>query len=122
MAICDDHPGLRAEILVDGQPLQEYDDEEGAPDTISKYVEATSGKEFAVRVIFCQPFTTQHGVQVRLSVDGASDRTLFFPPDKIYSPAGATKRGVSFQEDGKWYRRNYRFTSLNIGETPGTIW
>jgi hypothetical protein len=116
MAICDDHPGLRAEIVVDGQALKEYDDEEAAPNTITKYIEASSGKCFAMKMSFDPPFPTRYGVEVRVSVDGASGRKISYAPDQLYTPAGHVKSGVSFQENGRWFRQNYCFTALNIGE------
>lgn len=48
-------PGVIVEILVSGQPLPEYDDiDEGPilPNTVTKYIEAQSDAEFAVRVRF----------------------------------------------------------------------
>ena len=117
MAICDDHPGLKAQIVVDATPLQEYDDEAG-PNAISKYVEALSGKDFALKFTFTHPFPIQHGVEIRVSVDGEQSRVLSYEPEELYNPEGHFKRGVGFQKDGQWYRQNYRFTALNIGEMP----
>ena len=115
MAICDQYPGLKAEVVVDRQPLQEYADDEAEPGTISKYVEAASGKEFAMRFTFADPFPTQHGVEIRVSVDGEQSRVLSYGPEELYNAEGHHKRGVGFQKDGQWYRQNYRFTALNIG-------
>ncbi|KAF4626757.1 hypothetical protein G7Y89_g11399 [Cudoniella acicularis] len=63
MAIHDRLPGVKVEILVDKEPLQEYTDDEvhtpagpndngaqKAARTVSKYIEAVTGKEFQVRV------------------------------------------------------------------------
>lgn len=46
MAVLDNYPGLKVEVLVNGLPLQEYfdEDQEATPTTASNYVEATSGK------------------------------------------------------------------------------
>jgi hypothetical protein len=52
-------PGLHVEILVNGQLLQEYDDSDESsvpPNTITKYIEARSDVNFAVRVSFDKGF------------------------------------------------------------------
>jgi hypothetical protein len=49
MAISDKMPGLQTEVLVDGRPLREYEDDEAEPDTISKYIEACSDKELVLK-------------------------------------------------------------------------
>jgi hypothetical protein len=49
MAISDKMPGLQTEVLVDGRPLREYEDDEAEPGTISKYIEACSDKEFVLK-------------------------------------------------------------------------
>ncbi|KAH7085200.1 hypothetical protein BKA63DRAFT_574293 [Paraphoma chrysanthemicola] len=115
MAICDDHPGLRAEIIVDGQPLQEYEDEEGAPGTITKYIEASTDKEFAMKTTFSPPFPTEYGVEVEIIVDAALPRALAYAPEDLHASGGHFKFGVNFRENGKWYHKKYRFTALNIG-------
>ncbi|KAF2035317.1 hypothetical protein EK21DRAFT_54266 [Setomelanomma holmii] len=116
MAISGDHPGLLVEIIVDGRPLQEYEDEDAPPNTITKYVEASSGKEFAMKFTFSPPLPTQYGVEARVNIDGASIRVVSYAPDELYKPGGHTKSGVSYQENGQWFRQNYCFTALNIGE------
>ncbi|KAK3706739.1 hypothetical protein LTR37_012584 [Vermiconidia calcicola] len=52
MAIIDDLPGVRVEIMVDGNVLKEYEDHDLEEDerTITRYVEAVSGQVFAVAV------------------------------------------------------------------------
>jgi hypothetical protein len=116
MTLFDQYPGLKAEIIVDYRPLQEYNDDEADSGVISKYVEAASGKEFTMRFTFNRPFPTQHGVEIRVIVDGGQSRVLSYSPEELYKPGGHHKRGVGFQKDGQWYRQNYRFTALNIGK------
>ncbi|KAF2833847.1 hypothetical protein CC86DRAFT_400440 [Ophiobolus disseminans] len=116
MTTCDQHPGMKAEIIVDYEPLQEYDDDEAEPGVVSKYVEAASGKEFAIKFTFTRPFPTQHGVEIKVSVDGEPDRVLAYSPEELCKAEGHYKRGVGFQKDGQFYRQNYRFTALNIVE------
>jgi hypothetical protein len=65
MVISNEYPGLTAEVIVDGCPLQEYDnDEDDKPSTITKYIEASSDKDFALRFRFSPPFSVQYGVEI----------------------------------------------------------
>jgi len=55
MAVYDNIPGLEVEVCVDGQPLREYeyDEEDGQqqrPNTVCKYVESVSDKEYAIHL------------------------------------------------------------------------
>jgi hypothetical protein len=67
-------PGTKVEILVDGQPLQGYDDVDAdtiAPNTTTKYIEAQSNARFAVRVIFNHDFPFPAGaISVKITLDG----------------------------------------------------
>jgi hypothetical protein len=115
MVTFNDHPGLNVQVVVNNRALQEYDDDEAGQGAISKYIEAVSGKEFALKFTFTRPFPTQHGVEIRVSVDGEGDRILTHTPDELHKAEGHFKRGVGFHKDGQWYRQNYCFTALNIG-------
>ncbi|ORY11101.1 hypothetical protein BCR34DRAFT_588098 [Clohesyomyces aquaticus] len=47
MAVLPVLPGLEVEVVVNGEPVREYDDDDTMPDnTVSKHVEATSGGKF----------------------------------------------------------------------------
>jgi hypothetical protein len=50
MAISSDYPGLSAEVIVDGQPLKEYEDNdttvEREPHTVVRYVRVNSNARF----------------------------------------------------------------------------
>ncbi|KAG9706296.1 hypothetical protein KCU59_g22473, partial [Aureobasidium melanogenum] len=54
MAIIPDVPHVVVDIVVDGQPLPEYldedDDDSVSPTSIIKYVESVSGSHFGIRV------------------------------------------------------------------------
>lgn len=116
MAISNETPGLRAEILVDGRPLPEYEDDEAELNTVTTYIEASSDKEFALRWDFAHPFPEQYGVEMRVSIDGADYRINIKEADKLYKRGGHTKTGVGHKKRSQCFRRNYRFTALNIGQ------
>lgn len=60
MAVLSTCPGLKVEIIVNGEPLQEFDGSEGdqAADTKTTYIEATTGAEFAVKYDIGRPIST----------------------------------------------------------------
>jgi hypothetical protein len=76
MAVLQDCPGLRVGVYVNKVPLQEYsdDEQEPTPKTTTKYVESQSGKEFYLKYFFAPPFPVQHGVEVRMVIDGEITR------------------------------------------------
>ncbi|KAF9693625.1 hypothetical protein EKO04_008158 [Ascochyta lentis] len=58
MAVLPSCPSLTVEIIVNGAPLQEYDaneEELALPKGITKYIEAQSGANFAIRFMSLQP-------------------------------------------------------------------
>lgn len=51
-ALNDKIPKIKVDILVDNVAIQQYEDDEenqGSPDSVTKYTEAKSGAEFAVQ-------------------------------------------------------------------------
>jgi hypothetical protein len=119
MAITDEVPGLRVEVIVDGQPLLEYDDDDDEAErfTTTKYIEAMSDKPFSIKTLFKQPFPLQHGVETAVKIDGGHPRAMFHKAEDLYRPGGFLKTGVGFQKDGQWSRRDYRFVALDIGNS-----
>ncbi|KAI1510757.1 hypothetical protein KJE20_08180 [Pyrenophora tritici-repentis] len=70
MAILSE-PGIEVAVIVNGQRLEEYDDdEEPRPKTVTKYIEAQSGTEFAIATSFKPPFPTQCDIKTCLYIDG----------------------------------------------------
>ncbi len=117
MAVIDECPGVKAEVCVERRALPEYDDEEEekVPNVVTKYIEAQSGKEFTIKWVFSPPFQNEYGVRVGVKIDGEKPNFRVYPPEDLFRPGGHIKIGVGFKKEGEWFRRNYRFTSLNIG-------
>jgi hypothetical protein len=119
MAITDDVPGLQVEVIVDGQPLWEYDDDEDEAErfTTTKYIEAMSDKPFSIRVVYKKPFPRQYGVEMDVKIDGGQGRGRMHKPEDLYRPEGHRKSSVSFHKGGQRFRRKYRFVALDIGNS-----
>jgi len=75
MAVHPFLPGLTVEIIVNNALLPEYDDDSvtpASPTTVTKYVEATSGANFAIKVSLIEkefPFPKGY-IEAAVSLDG----------------------------------------------------
>jgi len=71
------HPGLEAEILVEGQALTEYraDNEAFPLNTVTRYVEATHGSRFSVRFVVPKTCWADNDLAATLTMDGVEVRT-----------------------------------------------
>jgi hypothetical protein len=116
MAIFHNVPGLKAEVLVDGEPLPEYDDDDdddnAEPGTVTKYIEAISDKEFILEYALGMDVPTNHGVEVRTEVDEEKCR-IGIPPQHLHK--SHCNSGPSYFKDGEYFRQHYRFTALDLG-------
>ncbi|KNG52249.1 hypothetical protein TW65_00717 [Stemphylium lycopersici] len=116
MVVSPTHPGLEVAVLVRGRPLQEYDDdsdEDPAPNTTTKYVEAKTGASFALSAQFKPPFPTRYDVLMRLSIDGKPMAKWYCPREKLYDDV-QKKEVVRWQRDGKWMKQKFCFSELDI--------
>ncbi|CBX92127.1 hypothetical protein LEMA_P048330.1 [Plenodomus lingam JN3] len=116
MAILEGCPGLEVCIVVKGESLREYpEDETSSPTVKTTYIEAQTGAEFSMCSKFTTPFPSSYGVEISTTVDGyTSART--YGAHELFRREGFTKFSVGFHEDGMWFRRNHCFTRLNIEE------
>ncbi|GAB7364864.1 hypothetical protein MBLNU230_g5656t1 [Neophaeotheca triangularis] len=97
MAVTDALPGVEVTVEVDGQPLKEFTDQEleEEPRTITRYVEAVSGKRFILKVEV-NKHAKFHGNNYRVSVevDGHSaQQRLINKPKKSGTPIMASIEG-----------------------------
>jgi len=78
MVIIDEVQGLNVEVLVNGQPLTEYDDDEETHDdtegfrkSTTKYIEAVNDEVFIIRYTFSRTFTYKGtDLAIQVYVDG----------------------------------------------------
>jgi hypothetical protein len=113
MAIFHNVLGLKAEVLVNGEPLTEYDDDSAELNTITKYIEAKSDKEFVLNYAFDMDVPSDQGVEVTIEVDEKKSRVGI--PQK-YLRKSHCKYGPGFFKNGEYFRQHYRFTELDIGK------
>jgi hypothetical protein len=118
MVVLQDCPGLRCEVYVEKVPLQEYgdDEQEQTPRSVTKYIESQSGKKFYLKYFFAPPFPVQHGVEVRVVIDGEVMQKSSIAAADLHRSRGHSLSGLVYLQDGEWYVQNYCFTALNIGK------
>ncbi|KAF2677306.1 hypothetical protein K458DRAFT_163912 [Lentithecium fluviatile CBS 122367] len=118
MAITTVYPGLQVDVVVNGAPLQEYDDDEDedSPDTTTKYVEATSGANFEIRYSFGTGFSAKHAVVTRVHVDGQYGEGHVIKLDEIFRfPRFLSGRREDLG-DG-YFQRKFRFAQLSTDDS-----
>ena len=118
MAVHPFLPGLSVEIIVNNALLPEYDDDSdtpASPTTVTKYVEATSGAHFAIKIKLTEKFPFPVGVLGgMISLDGKFVVGAFRDKDHFF---GTTlTEGVSIQI-GQYVRiQKFCFDELIAGK------
>ncbi|EAT87834.2 hypothetical protein SNOG_05443 [Parastagonospora nodorum SN15] len=117
-------PGLHVEILVNGQPLQEYDDidESSVPlNTITKYIEARSDVNFAVRARFDEGFLFPAGdIKFETTLDRRYEARCVIKAAKLFQAKGKISEGPTSrigETTNALYK--YRFKALDLVEDTG---
>jgi hypothetical protein len=114
-------PALNVEILVDDQPLQEYDDvDEGPapPNTVTKYIEAPSNAYFAIRVRINHdcPFPACD-LEVKTIVDQQHiERNLIWAEEFCHATGMTTKGCSSRIGNATDAIYKFRFIAFDLGE------
>jgi hypothetical protein len=119
MAVLDYVPGVKVEIIVNGRPLQEYADQdhgETSPTTMTRFVEAQSGQEFAIRYTITRPFP-KYPVRFDILLDGQWVPGAYVDK-KDASGTSLTHLIEGFRSfDGdKAFLHKFFFSELTIGE------
>jgi hypothetical protein len=117
MAITKGPPKVQVEILVDGTALPEYDDsnqEQAMTGPITKYVEARSGADFAIRYrLYEKPSC---GVKIKVFLDGIYIMNWGRPVETFYDTwLQETLYGVQSNDDGTWKLSKFAFSDLDTG-------
>ncbi|THY27019.1 hypothetical protein D6D00_05256 [Aureobasidium pullulans] len=116
MAILDSLPGVEITVVVDGEDLHEYQDTdmEDEENTVTKYVEAVTGANFAIKACVSQYFKYEGDcLGIRVEVDG------LFVSSPLFKPHGRS----TFLADGVFVGdeniRKLRFSKLEIVNEHG---
>lgn len=116
MAILHACPNLTVEIVVNRVALQEYDDnedEQGPADTITKFIEADSDTNFAIRTKINGSLPARKFLK-RVFLDGVQVRSSIY---KSYTyNVLLLDEGRMCQVGRQSVRQNYRFRDMAIGK------
>ena len=116
----DEIPQLQAHILVDGEYLAEYDDEDTFPSQTakSKYVEATAGSTFHVMVTTNAQMARapQDCVAVYVYLDGKSVAGTIIRTGNIYSPQWTKVEGAENNTANGSTLERFRFAQLETSK------
>jgi hypothetical protein len=123
MVVITSCPGINVEILVDGQPLQEYDAVDVSPtpaNTATKYIEARSDAEFAVRVTVDNDcLFPAADFAINMELDGKQLSGSLFHAKYFYRAQGLVVSSHSIQLSPKSSAdQKICFTAFNIGKIP----
>jgi hypothetical protein len=121
MVIHPIHPKLGAEIVINSEPLKEYDDDgEVCEDTkvVTKYVQVEDDAQFGVRYTIPRGLTGVAGVRGAVKIDGKIVVQQTIPSQQL-DKCDATRRAHQTRgnTNGRNYTRKFRFAQLNIGQS-----
>ena len=118
MAIIYEVPGVEVQIVVNGDPLQEYQDRDAdiAPKAAECYVEAHSNAQYEIHYSFQAPFPGNRPVSMKVSVDGKDLDEPMIRPSELFDPKGHTSYGPVSQQAMRWVEQNYSFSEIDISE------
>jgi hypothetical protein len=120
MAIIDAIPGLKAEVIVNDTPLQEYPDPDASVDSkkTTAYIEAQSGRTFYVLIKFDDNFSTVYGVRLETRLDGKKFSSQFMRAENLTRPEGFQSRSAVSSIHGNWHKSMMMFSPLAVGKCP----
>ena len=114
---------FRCEILVNGQPLPEFDDGgedggkpaqlDGNPSKVVKYVQAAPGQEFSIKYgLRSKKLPWNDGLSFDLNLDGKSILDRVYSESKVQPGASWVQGGVKDCEGKHWYEKKFKFADL----------
>lgn len=114
---------IEVKVLVKGVPAQEYNDDEEesqGPKTVTKYIEAKSGAEFAVQIELTPPFWfPSEALEFDLSIDGKRlENVLLVKEQFIEHPRGQITilEGISRSHGVTWSLEKFKFTEVTTSQ------
>jgi hypothetical protein len=117
MAVTKAYPRIKVGVQVDEVVVQEHedDDEKSTDDTVTKYVEAKSGADFALSFQVTPPWPKQ-SILFQIHLDGKYARGTFAQQrDWIGTSCKFIIGGSASSKNGQWYQQNFCFSDLSIG-------
>lgn len=116
---------ITAEVLVDGKALQEYEDDDiknHNPNLAVKYIEATSGANFHIRVSILSSFMiTSDAISLEVFLDGNNVENVMPYNHQIVksdTPFCHLFQGSETKGDEGWSRQAFHFSEITRSMCP----
>ena len=118
---------IEASVIIDGNALTEYDDEDTLDESsehtseVSKYIEAVSGAEFSIGLTVPKSYNFRgDALSFKTSLDGVYVESTFCREAKLKNLREdwhKTVAGSEVKNGTQWYLRPFKFGDIKIGET-----
>jgi hypothetical protein len=127
MAVLPSCPGLKVEVIVNGEPITEYDDNEAdqpnelGANATSTYIEAASGAKYAIRVTFSDGFQRKYTVKAAAHIDGVLVHAVIMQKKHLLEHV----RDLSAKSErraGRWSQSDFQFSEIIPGEINLRKW
>ncbi|KZM22349.1 hypothetical protein ST47_g6512 [Ascochyta rabiei] len=118
MAVLPSQPAIEVSVVCNGAALQEYEDDEDAPNgtVMTKYVEAVSGAEFHVRWTITKPWP-QYTILFELWLDQKYTDSEFAQQKHFNDPSySSTIEGATSMINGQSFLHKFCFAALTVDE------
>jgi hypothetical protein len=118
MAVIKDIPGLKVEIIANGEPLQEYDDDEAenSATNVTRYIQVGSDRIFAIVVQFLDEYVATRGMRIEIRLDGVKVSATLLALNKLMREGGHKFSGVSSKIGNRWNESKFTFMPFLIGK------
>lgn len=117
MAVHPDFPGLEVQITIDNDALQEYvnPDPESDSKTVTKFIEARDGAQFAVRFVIPGGLFHNYDIRAAIRLDGKHMAGKVYKREKYRNGGADTSVGCSQARiNGMNMGQDFQFSKLDI--------
>ncbi|KAF2441889.1 hypothetical protein P171DRAFT_434489 [Karstenula rhodostoma CBS 690.94] len=125
MAIIEAVPDVSAQVFVNGTPVPEFDndddnnDNDNTANSVTKYVEVTTGESFSVQCLLKPTFLPRHDFCVTLNVDGKYGDSMVYRAVRFVQPSGRrfTFEGKRESTGAGQFLRRFIFSGVTTNDS-----
>ena len=127
MAILSAVPGLEVTVLVNGNPLKEYDDAEfdksnTSAREMSKYVVSVPGAEFSIRLACTKEALIHRAATLIVNMHLDGERVVRRIMMKHEIPGVVTLNDTAQLKNDKWYNKKFMFCEVQTAQQGLIHW
>jgi hypothetical protein len=118
MAVINEIPGLKVEIVANGEPLPEYDNEDvdNSASKITRYIQRSPDSTFEVIVQFLDEYVATRGVRIEIRLDCVKVSSRSMALNELERKGGHKFSGVSSKINNRWNESNFKLMPFAIAE------